>query len=85
MRVALDQLAAGVDRHHAIDHAQQRVDDVLDPDDRHAGRTQICLIVVDELEHLGFGEPAGDLVEQQHARLGRQCPGELETLAVAAA
>ena len=36
VRVALDQLAAGVDRDHPVDDAQQRVDDVLDPHDRHA-------------------------------------------------
>ena len=36
--IALDQFAARVDRHHPIDDAQQRVDDVLDPHDRHASR-----------------------------------------------
>ena len=83
VRISLDQLASGVDRHHPIDHAQQGVDDVLDPDDRHAARTDL-LDRLDELEHLGFGEPAGDLVEQQHARLGGQRPGEFEPLAVRA-
>ena len=37
---------------------------------------------VDELGDLGLGEPAGDLVEQQHRRLGRQRPGQLEPLAL---
>ena len=33
--IALDQLTAGVDRHHTVDDAQQGVHDVLDPHDRH--------------------------------------------------
>ena len=37
---------------------------------------------VDQLEHLGLGQAAGDLVEQQQLRLRRQRPGELEALAV---
>ena len=37
---------------------------------------------LDELEHLAFGEPAGDLVEQQQRRLRGQCPGQLEALAI---
>jgi predicted amidohydrolase YtcJ len=41
----------------AVDHSAQRVDDVLDPDDCHAGRTQAA-DRRDELEHLSFGEPA---------------------------
>ena len=42
----------------------------------------ISLDLVDELEDLGLGQPAGDLVEQQHPRLGGQRPGQLEALAV---
>ena len=37
---------------------------------------------VDQLEHLGLGQAAGDLVEQQQRRLRRQRPGQLEPLAV---
>ena len=37
---------------------------------------------VDELEHLGLGQTAGDLVEQQQPRPRRQRPAELEPLAL---
>ena len=56
--------SAGVDGHHAVDHAHEGVDDVLDPHDRDAARADLA-DRVDEGEHLGFGEPAGDLVEEQ--------------------
>ena len=42
----------------------------------------IVLDRVDQLAHLGLGEAAGDLVEQQHRGLRRQRPGQLEALAV---
>ncbi len=37
---------------------------------------------VDQLEHFGFGEPTGDLVEQQDLGLGREGARQLEPLAV---
>ena len=38
--------------------------------------------IADEPLGLGVGQPAGDLVEQQQPRAGRQRPRQLETLAV---
>ena len=37
---------------------------------------------LDELEHLGLGQPAPDLVEEEDARLGDERPRELEPLAL---
>ena len=36
----------------------------------------------DELEHLRLGEPAGDLVEEEQARVGAERAGELQPLAL---
>ena len=52
---------------------EQRVHDVLDPDDGDTLGAKL-LDRLDQLEHLGLGQPAGDLVEQEHARLGRLAP-----------
>ena len=67
--------------HDAVDHGQQRVHDVLDPDDRDASRAQV-LDGIDERLDLGLGEAAGDLVEQQDGGIAGERPGQLEPLAV---
>ena len=80
-RIALGDQRAAVQHHQAVDHGDQRVDDVLDPDDRDAGRAH----VVDEIDQrrgLVLDQAAGDLVEQQHARAGGERAGEFQALAV---
>ena len=67
VRIALDQLSPAVDRHHAVDDTQQGVHDVLDPHDRRRPSASDLADRVDQFEHLGLGQPTGDLVEQQHA------------------
>ncbi len=58
----------------------ERMHDVLDPDDRDpAGPDRAD--DPDQLGHLGIGQPAGDLIEQQQPRAGGQRPGDLEPLA----
>ena len=57
------------------------MDDVLDPDDRHALGVD-RLDGGDQLVDLALGEAAGDLVEQQHPRLRGQGPGQLQALAL---
>ena len=47
--------------------------------------TPVCAQLADlfqEVEHLGFGQTAGDLVEKQDLGVGGQGPGQLEPLAV---
>ena len=54
---------------------------MLDPDDRDS----LCAELLDrrdQLEHLGLGQPAPDLVEQEHPGPRRERPGELESLAL---
>ena len=55
--------------------------DVLDPDDRVAFGVQVA-DGHDQLLDFGFGEPAGDLVEQEHGRIAGERSRELEALAV---
>ena len=72
---------AAVQHDEPVDDGNQRMHDVLDPDDRHAeppdGADQL-----DQREAFVLGQAARDLVEQQHARLRRQRARELEPLAV---
>src|SRR5262249_39658322 len=72
---------AAMEDDEAIDQGNEGVNDVLDPDDRHAGAADVA-DQVDQRGALVLGEPAGDLVEQQDARLGRERARELEPLAV---
>ena len=81
MRIALDQFAAGIDRHHPVDDAQQGVDDVFDPYDRYSAGAYL-LDGLDQVEHLALGQTTGDLIEQQQGGLGGERPGELEALAI---
>ena len=67
--------------HQTIDHGDERVNDVLDPDDRHAGRAH-AVDQLDQRRGLVLDETAGDLVKQQHARPGGERAGELKPLAV---
>ena len=62
-----------------LDHGDQRMHDVLDPDDGHAG----VFDRLDELHELGafgFGQPAGDFVEQQEPRRAGERPRQLKPL-----
>jgi hypothetical protein len=61
--------------------ALQRMDDVLDPDDRRPLRMDGGEDG-DQVVTFGVGEAAGDLVEQQELGLGGDRLGELETLEV---
>ena len=56
------------------------MDDVLDPHHRDARRADVT-DRRDQLEHLGLGQAARDLVEEQQPRLGRQRTCQFETLA----
>ena len=79
--VARPDEAAAMEDDQAIDEGNEGVDDVLDPDDRDAGAADVA----DQIDQRGafvLREPAGDLVEQEHARLGRERARELEPLAV---
>ncbi len=64
-----------------VDRGDQRMHDVLDPDDRHAAATDL-LDQRDQRRAFVLGEAAGDLVEQEQARPGRERAGELQPLAV---
>src|SRR6516225_9316755 len=73
--------AAAGKHHDAIDHRDQGMDDVLDPDHRDAGLTYAA-DQRDERLALDLAQAAGDLVEKEHARARRQRAGELEPLAI---
>ena len=72
---------AAVQHHQPVDHGEQRMDDMLDPDDRDAGRADV-LDQRDQRAAFVLGQAAGDLVEQQHARAGGERAGQLQPLAV---
>src|SRR5207244_32169 len=72
-----DQATAG-ETDDAADGSGERVDDMLHPDDAHPA-LPYAVHDRDELRHFGIGEPAGDLVQQEDARLGRQPARELKT------
>jgi len=69
------------DADEPLDHLDEYVDDVLDPDDcdppvaERADRRH-------EARGLRVGQAGSDLVEQEHGRAGRDCARELEPLAV---
>jgi len=52
--ITLDQLAAGIDGDHAVDDAQQSVNDVLDPHDRDT----TCADLLDRVDELEAGAGA---------------------------
>ena len=60
------RIAAEVDRDQPVDDREERVDDVLDPDDRRSARPEIP-DRLDQLVDLGLDQPTGDLVEQTAA------------------
>src|SRR5262245_27940709 len=81
LRGALADEAAAVQNNQTIDQRDERVNDVLDPDDRDAAAANVA-DQVDQRRAFVLGQAAGDLVEQEHARLRGECARELEPLAV---
>ena len=72
---------AAVQHQQPVDGGEQRVHHVLDPHDRDAAGAH----GLDQRhQHAAFvlGQSAGDFVEQQHARLGRQRARQFKPLAI---
>src|SRR5439155_24478209 len=67
--------------HETIDDREQRVHDMLDPDDRYA-LLPYRLDQIDERDAFMLGQPTRNLVEEEHAGRGRKRARELEALAV---
>src|SRR5207302_8211817 len=81
LRIAFcDQAAAG-EADDAAHGARERVHDVLHPDDRNSTLPDL-LDDLDQLGDFGIREPAGDFIEQEDARLGREAARELEAFAL---
>src|SRR5215831_11275526 len=72
---------AGMQDREAIDHGDECMNHVLDPDDRYTGLPHL-LDERHEARTFGLGETARNLIEQQHAWLRGQRPREFEPLAV---
>jgi hypothetical protein len=81
LRRALADEAAAVQNNQAIDEREERVNDVLDPDDRDAAAANVPDQVDQRLAFV-LGQAAGHLVEQEHARLRGERARQLEPLAV---
>ena len=79
--IALGQDLAEIHHDQPARHRNQRVDDMLDPDDRRAARVNF-LDGLDQFAALVLGQSAGDLVEQQKFWLDRQRARQLQTLAL---
>src|SRR5207247_6127215 len=72
---------AAVQNNQGIDECDERVNDVLDPDDRDAAAANVA-DQVDQRRAFVLGQAAGHLVEQEDARLRGERARELEPLAV---
>ena len=70
-----------MEHHETVDHSQQRMHHVLNPDDRDPGAAH-RLDEIDETKAFVLGEPAGDLVEEEHTRAGRERAREFKPLAL---
>src|SRR5258707_7944067 len=81
LRRALADEAAAVQNNQAIDECEERVNDVLDPDDRDPAAANVADQVDQRLAFV-LGQAAGHLVEQEHARLRGERARQLEPLAV---
>src|SRR3989442_5830856 len=81
LRVAFRDEPATGEADDAADSAGKRVHDVLHPDDRYAPLPDL-LDDLDQLSHFGIRQPAGDLIEQEDAWLGREPARELEPFAL---
>ena len=80
LRRSLRDLAPEIEHDQTIDHGEQGMHDVLDPQDRDTGAPDIA-DGCDELQALALGQPAGDLVQEQKPRRRGQRAGHLEPLA----
>ena len=79
---AVGDLLAEIEGDDALGHRRDDPHVVLDHEEREAAAVQVA----DELHQAGDAalvDAAGDLVEQQHARLGRERARQLEALALA--
>ena len=81
VRVAVGDDAPGVHADEPRHHLDEHVNDVLDPDDGDL-RTPQLADRLDQLARLGVRQAGADLVQQQHDRVGRERPRQLEPLAV---
>src|SRR5262245_57175761 len=81
MWLALGDEAALVQHDQPIDDLEQGMYDMLDPNNRDPAAPNI-LDQCNECDAFRFGQSTCDLVEQQHARTGRERASELEALAV---
>src|SRR5262249_8310193 len=81
LRGALADQAAAVQDHQTVDDRDERVDDVLDPDDRDPAAANVP-DQVDQRRAFVLSQAAGHLVEQKHARLRGERARQLEPLAV---
>lgn len=81
VRLAFRHFAAEIEDDQPIDHRQQRMHDMLDPDD---GDTAIADAGdrLDQRMALVFDQSAGDFVEQQQFRPGRQRPRHFKPLSI---
>jgi hypothetical protein len=81
VRRALADEAAAVEDEQPVDEGGERMHDVLDPNNRDAAAANIPDQIYQRHAFV-FGEAAGDLVEEQHARLRGERARQLEPLAV---
>jgi hypothetical protein len=77
----LGDLAAEIEHGDAVHQSDERVDDMLDPDDGDALRAHHPQRR-DQILALCLGETAGDLVQQQQGRAGRQRAGQFQAFAL---
>src|SRR5215469_9292239 len=80
-RFAVGNERAVMQNEEAIDAGKERMHDVLDPDDRHPAPPDLAN-ERDQVPTFVFGEPAGDFVEEQHLRIGRQRARQFQPLAI---
>ena len=79
-RLALGDLAAEIKHDQPADHGEQRVHDVLDPEDRRS-RGMDLPDGLDQFVAFALGQSAGDLVEQQQTRPGCERARHFQPLA----
>src|SRR6266568_6088437 len=81
LRIAFGDQCAAMQHHKPVDHRDECMDNMFDPDDRNAGLLDLP-DQRDQRHALVLGQASGDFVEQQHTRICRKRPGELKTLAI---
>src|SRR5262245_51762117 len=81
MRFALGKVLAEIYHQQAIDNREQHVDNVLDPDDRHAAAPD-HIDDVDQFVTLALRETARDFIEQEKPWSACQSAGKLKAFAL---